>query len=70
VLKDPTYDPGILAGMTWAQVATALHNPSSAVAQGALGSANLMTAAICKMTGGNPGNVCTSAGVVAASAHL
>jgi hypothetical protein len=70
VLKDPTYDPGTLAGMTWAQVAAALHNPSSAVAQGALGSANLMTAAICKMTGGNPGNVCTSAGVVAASAHL
>jgi hypothetical protein len=70
VLKDPSYDPGILAGMTWAQVASALHNPSSTVAQNADGSANLMTAAICKMTGGKPGNVCTSAGVVAASAHL
>ena len=70
VLKLPTYDPGVLAGMTWAQVAAALHNPTSPVAQGALGSANLMTAAICKMTGGKPGNVCTSAGVVAASAHL
>ncbi len=70
VLKDPSYDPAILAGMTWAQVAAALHNPSSPVAQAALGSANLMTAAICKMTGGKPGNVCTSSGVVAASAHL
>jgi thiol-disulfide isomerase/thioredoxin len=70
VLKDPSYDPGILAGMTWAQVAAALHNPSSPVAQAALGSANLMTAAICKMTGGKPGNVCTSSGVVAAGAHL
>jgi thiol-disulfide isomerase/thioredoxin len=70
VLKLPTYDPGVLAGMSWAQVAAALHVPSSAVAQGALGSANLMTAAICKMTGGQPGNVCTAAGVVAASAHL
>jgi hypothetical protein len=70
VLKDPNYDPGILAGMTWAQVAAALHNPNSPVAQAALGSANVMTAAICKMTGGQPGNVCTSAGVVAASAHL
>jgi Domain of unknown function (DUF929) len=70
VLKDPTYDPGILAGMTWAQVASALHNPSSKVAQNALGAANLMTAAICKMTGGKPDNVCTSSGVVAASAHL
>jgi len=70
ILKDPTYDPGILAGMTWAQVAAALHDPSSKVAQNALGAANLMTAAICKMTGGKPSNVCTSSGVVAASAHL
>jgi thiol-disulfide isomerase/thioredoxin len=70
ILKDPTYDPGILAGMTWAQVASALHSPGSKVAQNALGAANLMTAAICKMTGGKPGNVCTASGVVAASAHL
>ena len=35
-----------------------------------LGAANLITAAICKMTGGQPGNVCTSSGVVTASAHL
>jgi|HubBroStandDraft_2_1064218.scaffolds.fasta_scaffold00507_5 hypothetical protein len=70
ILKDPTYDPGTLAGMSWAQVASALHDPSSKVAQNALGAANLMTAAICKMTGGKPGNVCTASGVVAASAHL
>jgi hypothetical protein len=70
ILKTPTYDPAVLAKMTWAQVAAALHNPSSAVAQGADGSANVITAAICKMTGGKPGNVCTSAGVVKASASL
>jgi Domain of unknown function (DUF929) len=70
ILKDPTYDPGTLAGMTWAQVAAALHDPSSTVAKNALGAANLMTAAICKMTGDKPGNVCSASGVVAASAHL
>jgi hypothetical protein len=70
VLTNPTYSPQVLAGMTWAQVAAALHNPNSAVAQGVLGSANLITASICKMTGGQPGNVCTSAGVASASAHL
>jgi hypothetical protein len=70
IIKLPNYDPSVLAGMSWAQVATALHNPSSPVAQGALGTANLMTAAICKMTGGKPGNVCSASGVVAASAHL
>jgi uncharacterized protein DUF929 len=70
VLKNPSYNPQVLAGMTWAQVAAALHNPSSAPAQGALGSANLITAAICKMTGGKPGNVCSASGVVKASAQL
>jgi hypothetical protein len=70
VLKTPTYDPGVLAGMSWAQVAAALHDPSSQVAQGALGSANIITAAICKMTGGKPGNVCTAPGVVKASGSL
>jgi hypothetical protein len=70
VIKNPSYDPGVLAKMTWPQVAAALHNPSSPVAQGADGTANLITAAICKMTGGKPGDVCDSAGVKAASAHL
>jgi hypothetical protein len=66
----PSYDPGILAGKSWAQVAAALHDTSSPIAQAVDGTANLITAAICKMTGGKPGNVCTSAGVVSASAHL
>jgi hypothetical protein len=70
VIKTPTYDPGVLAKMTWAQVATALHDPSSPVAQGAIGSANLITAAICKMTNGQPGNVCTAPAVVKASGSL
>ena len=70
ILKLPTYDPGVLANMSWAQVASAMHNPSSQVAQGADGTANLITAAICKMTNGQPGNVCTAAGVVKASGSL
>jgi thiol-disulfide isomerase/thioredoxin len=70
VIKAPSYDPQTLAGLTWAQVAADLHNPSSAPAQGADGTANLITAAICKVTGGKPGNVCNSAGVVKASGSL
>jgi len=70
VIKAPSYDPQALAGLTWAQVAADLHNPSSAPAQGADGTANLITAAICKVTGGKPGSVCTSAGVVKASGSL
>jgi len=70
VIKGPTYDPGILAGMTWAQVAAALHSPSSTVAQAADGTANLITAAICKMTNGQPGSVCSSTAVTKASGSL
>ena len=69
-ITGPSYDPGVLAGLTWDQVATALQNPASTVAQGADGAANLITAAICKMTNGQPGSVCSSAGVVKASASL
>ena len=70
VIKLPSYDPGVLAGLTWSQVAAALHSPSSPVAQGADGAANLITAAICKMTNGQPGSVCTAPGVVTASKSL
>jgi hypothetical protein len=63
VLKYPIYDPAVLKGMTWAQVASALHNPSSPVAQAVNGAANYMTAAICKMTNNAPSTVCTSSAV-------
>ena len=58
-----TFDPQVLHGLTWSQIAADLHNPSSPVARGANGSANLFTAAICKITGNAPANVCTAAPV-------
>jgi thiol-disulfide isomerase/thioredoxin len=58
-----TYNPQVLSGLTWSQIAADLHNPSSPVAQGADGSANLFTAAICKVTGNLPASVCTTAPV-------
>jgi thiol-disulfide isomerase/thioredoxin len=60
VVVDPMYDPAVLAKMTWAQVAAALHDPSSAVAQGAIGAANYITAAICNMTNNQPSTVCSA----------
>jgi len=70
VIDGASYSPTVLAGKTWAQVAAALSDPSSPIAKGVLGTANHMTAAICKLTGGQPGNVCTSAGVKAASGSI
>jgi Domain of unknown function (DUF929) len=70
-LKGPIYDPAILKGMTWAQVAAALNNPSSKVAQAIDGAANYMTAAICKMTGNKgPAGVCTSSSVTGLESGL
>ena len=44
--------------------------PSSPIAKQVLGAANMMTAAICELTGGQPANVCTAPGVAAAAATL
>jgi hypothetical protein len=55
------YDPGVLAGLSWATIAADLHNPNSAVAQAVDGTANHITAAICKMTGNQPASACTAA---------
>ena len=56
-----TYNPGVLAGLTWSQIAADLSIPSSPVAQGALGAANYTTAAICRLTGNEPVTACTPA---------
>jgi thiol-disulfide isomerase/thioredoxin len=55
-----TYNPAVLQGKTWAQIAAALNDKSTAIAQGAGGSANLITATICKLTNDQPSNVCTA----------
>jgi hypothetical protein len=60
LINQVTYDPSVLKGKTWAQIAAALNDKSSAIAKGADGSANVMTAAICKLTHNKPTNVCTS----------
>jgi Domain of unknown function (DUF929) len=70
VLKGPIYDPAVLKGLTWSQIATAMRNPSSPVSQGVLGAANYMTAAICKMTNNQPANVCTSPAVTKVAGKL
>lgn len=69
-INGATYNPQLLAGLTMAQIATASRDPASEVGHSVLGSANLISAAICKQTGGKPANVCSSPGVTAAAKHL
>jgi Domain of unknown function (DUF929) len=67
VLPQVQYLPSALAGLTWTQVAAAMRDPSSAVARDIDGAANVITAAVCTLTHGQPGGVCQSAGVKAAA---
>jgi hypothetical protein len=69
-VKGAPYLPSLLDGKTHAQIAAALADPTSSIASAIDGAANVLTAAICTTTGGQPSAVCTSAGVVAAAKAL
>jgi hypothetical protein len=51
--------PTMLDGQSWAQVAAAMNNPSSALGKAEIGNANYMTAGICKLTNNLPATACT-----------
>ena len=59
MLSGAQYNPQVLQGKSWAQVAAALKDPSNPIAQGADGAANTFTAAICKLTNNLPATACT-----------
>jgi Domain of unknown function (DUF929) len=66
-----SYQPNELAGMTRLEVAQALADPSSSpAAQEILSSADMLTAGICQLTGGQPSDVCQSPGVTQAAQSL
>jgi hypothetical protein len=61
MISGASYDPTVLQGKTWAQVAAALKDPNSPIAKAVDGTANYITAAICKVTGNKPATACTTA---------
>lgn len=62
--------PAALADKSQQQVATALSDPSQPSTQDIIGNANLLTAAVCKVTSGQPTVLCQSSGVQAATKLL
>jgi thiol-disulfide isomerase/thioredoxin len=54
-------DPSLLTGKTWAQVASAMNDPTSTIGKAELGNANYLTAGICKLTNNLPATACTPA---------
>ncbi len=70
MISGATYSYAVLQGKTWAQIAAAMQDPSTPIAKGAVGSANMLTAAICKITGNQPANVCAAAPIPALQSKL
>jgi thiol-disulfide isomerase/thioredoxin len=66
------YDPKLLGGngKTQEDIAATLSDPDSKIGSAIVGSANVLTAAICQATNNQPSDVCTSAGVTAAAKTL
>jgi thiol-disulfide isomerase/thioredoxin len=65
-----TYSPAVLSGSSWQAIATSLQQPDSSQAKAILGSANLITAAICRSTGDQPSAVCGSPAIQALEQKL
>jgi len=70
VMKGPIYDAAVLQGKSWSQIAAALKDPASPIAQSVNGAANYITGAICQMTNDQPASVCNSAAVTAVKSGL
>ena len=60
LIAGASYNPQVLAGLSWATIASDLSNPNSAVAKAVDGTANYITAAICQLTGNQPASACTA----------
>jgi hypothetical protein len=70
VSSGASYSPELLDGKSHAKIAAALADPGSPIAKAVDGSANVLTAAICDVTDGQPAEVCGAPGVQTAKAAL
>jgi thiol-disulfide isomerase/thioredoxin len=70
MISGASFDPDVLKGKTHEQIATAMGDPTSAIAKAVDGTANVITAALCTLTKNAPTAVCTSTGVKAATTKL
>jgi hypothetical protein len=64
------YLPDILSGMSWQAVADAVLQTDSAQARAILGSANMITAAVCALTADQPAAVCSDSAIQAIEKKL
>jgi hypothetical protein len=57
-IEGASYSSAPLVGKSFEEIAAAAADPNSDVGKGVLGTANVMTVAICDVTGGKPSSVC------------
>ena len=65
-----TYDPVVLAHLSWGQIAADLSDPSNTAGRAVRTNSDHITAAIRTMAGGQPCDVRTSTGVTSASGSI
>ncbi len=59
LIEGATYGANTLQGKSWDEIAAAMKDSTTDIAKGAIGSANVMTSTICKLTHDKPANVCS-----------
>ncbi len=60
VLGGASYNPGLLQGLSLQTIAGSLSSTSSAPGKAILGTANILTATVCKIDNNQPSSVCSS----------
>ena len=70
VITGASYSPQVLQGLSRAQIAEQLNDPTSPVAQAIVGTANQITAAISAVTGNQPSSVSSSPTIAAIEKNL
>lgn len=70
LLKQPMLAPSLLVGMGWDAIVQTLSNPQTSLFQTVMPQVNSLTAAICRLDGGDPDDVCSATGVTAANGAL
>lgn len=70
LISGASYNPGVLAGQSWTDIANGLSDPTNPATQAIVTTANYISAAICASSKGAPASVCQSSGVQAATRAL
>lgn len=63
LISGASYDPQLLQGKSADQIASGLSDPNNSTTKGIIGTANTISAVICRLTNGEPGNVCNSSAI-------